>query len=508
MTTAESVPERTGAVAGGIETDRSVTRKDLRLNRDPARVIAKLFVPGSYGAEMTARAEGVVRRVLALSDADAETAYARTLDGFDGRHRGLEAVFAEHFRVIEHRVDHGVELSDLRKLLVGAHFTQEYAVEGAAFTNPSIVPHPDQDGLAPGQLRFLMSARSVGEGHVSSVEFRTGVLGPDGDLTVDEPSPYAHLGRVQDTFYERSMLHAALDGTADDDDEVVAFLVHHLPERFSDADLEACLAELPPQLLVLERTHRTFSRIHWFVACHYTLCFDGDAGVSERVLWPLSPTERRGIEDVRFVQCTDDDGRKVYRGTYTAYNGARTVTQLMETSDFRTFHMGQLFGDSVGGKGMALFPRQIGGRYLALAGQGRDGSAILGSADGRVWSESRDLQMPEPPWALTRAGNCGSPIETDAGWLVLTYGIGPMRVYALGAVLLDLEEPARVVGMLPNPLVVAAQEERDAYVPNIVYSCGALKHQDTLVIPYGFGDMGIEFATVPVSGLLDRMVGE
>ncbi|MBW8806130.1 MAG: hypothetical protein AUG49_19460 [Catenulispora sp. 13_1_20CM_3_70_7] len=508
MTTAESVPERTGTVAGGIETDRSVTRKDLRLNRDPARVIAKLFVPGSYGPEMSARAAGVVHRVLALSDADAEAAYARTIDGFNGRHRGLEAVFAENFSVIAHRVDHDIDLSGLRKLLVGALFTQEYAIEGAAFTNPSMIPHPDQDGLGPGQLRFVMSARSIGEGNLSCTEFRTGVLGQDGHLTVDEPSPYAHVGRVQQTLYERSTLRAALDGAADDDDEVVAFLLHHLPERFSDADLEACLGQLPPQLLVLERTHRTFSRIHWFVACHYTICFADDADVSERVLWPLSPTERKGIEDARFVRCTDDDGRELYRGTYTAYNGTQAVTQLMETSDFRTFRMAQMFGATVADKGMALFPCQVGGRYLALSGQGRNGSAIVSSADGRVWSHPQRLKMPEQPWALTYVGNCGSPIKTDAGWLVLTYGIGPMRVYALGAVLLDLEEPTRVIGALPDPLVVAAQEERDAYVPNVVYSCGAMKYQDTLVIPYGIGDMGIEFATVPVSGLLDRMVGK
>jgi predicted GH43/DUF377 family glycosyl hydrolase len=507
MTTAESVPAHSHTVARGIETDEQVTRKRLRLNRDPSRVIAKLFAPGAQGHEMHSRAAGVVRRVVALSDEEAAAAYARTLEGFSSRHRNLEETFLENFRTIEHRVAHGVQLSPLRRLLIGAHFTQEYAIEGAAFTNPSMVPHPDQSGLAPGELRFLMSGRAIGEGHVSSVEFRTGVIGPNGELTVDKPSQFAHVGRVAATRYESSALRAALGGPADDD-EVLAYLLHHLPEQFTDAELEARLGELPPQLLVLEKTYRTFSRIHWFVACHYRVEFEGDEGVSERVLWPQSPIECRGMEDARFVQCVDDTGKTLYRGTYTAFNGTDTASQLIETTDFRTFQTSQLFGPAAGNKGLALFPRRIGGRRMALSRWDQESNSIAMSDDGLVWSESQPLDIPAHPWALTQVGNCGSPIETDAGWLVVTHGVGPMRVYALGAVLLDLEDPTRVLGSLENPLLNAAPDERDGYVPNVVYSCGALKHEDTLVIPYGFGDMGIEFATVPVSGLVERLLGK
>ncbi|NUR27396.1 MAG: hypothetical protein HOV83_16380 [Catenulispora sp.] len=464
-------------------------------------------MPGAQGPEMNSRAAGVVRRVLALSDEEAEAAYAKTLEGFSSRHRNLEATFVEDFRTIEHRVAHGVELSPLRKLLIGAHFTHEYAIEGAAFTNPSMVPHPNQSGLAPGELRFLMSARAIGEGHLSSVEFRTGVIGPDGELTMDEPSPYAHLGRVTATRYERSMLRAALAGPADDD-EVLAYLLHHLPEQFTDAELESRLGELHPQLLVLEKTYRTFARIHWFVACHYRLEFEGDEGVSERVLWPESPTERQGMEDARFVRFVEDSGEVVYRGTYTAYNGTDTATQLIETTDFQSFQMSQLFGHAVGNKGLALFPRRIGGRYMAMSRWDRESNSIAVSDDGMVWEDSQGLDIPAHPWALTQVGNCGSPIETDAGWLVLTHGVGPMRVYALGAVLLDLEDPTRVIGSLAEPLLIATPDERDGYVPNVVYSCGALKHEDVLVIPYGFGDMGIEFATVSVSALVERLLGK
>ena len=504
MTTAESVPARTHTMTPGIATDELVTRKRLRLNRDPRRVIAKLFMPGSQGPEMSSRAAGVVQRVLALSDMEAKEAYERTLEGFSTRHRNLEETFLENFRTIKHRIAHGVELSHARRCLIGAHFTQEYAIEGAALTNPSMVPHPDQSGLADGELRFLMSARAIGEGHLSCVEFRTGVIGPDGELRVDDPSPYAHVGRVKETRYQRSTFRAAL-AAPNDDDEVLAYLLHHLPEEFTDAELESRLGELHPQLLVLEKTYQTFARIHWFVACHYRLAFEDDADVSERVLWPESPTERRGIEDARFVRSTDD-GR--YRATYTAYNGSDTACQLIETTDFTSFQMSQLYGPAVGDKGLALFPRKVGGRHLALSRWDRESNSIAVSDDGLVWQDSHKLAVPARPWALTQAGNCGSPIETEAGWLVLTHGVGAMRVYALGAVLLDLEDPTRVIGSSAEPLLTASPEERDGYVPNVVYSCGGLKHEDTLVIPYGFGDMGIEFATVRVSELVERLLGK
>jgi predicted GH43/DUF377 family glycosyl hydrolase len=504
MTTAESVPARTETMTGGIATDKLVSRKRLRLNRDPRRVIAKLFMPGSQGPEMTSRASGVVQRVLALSEAEAEAAYRQTLDSFSTRHRNLEETFLENFRTIEHRVAHGVELTHPRRCLIGAHFTQEYAIEGAALTNPSMVPHPDQSGLADGELRFLMSARAIGEGHLSCVEFRTGVIGPDGELQVDEPSPYAHVGQVKATRYQRSALRAAL-GDADDDDEVLAYLLRHLPEEFTDAQLESRLGQLHPQLLVLEKTYHTFARIHWFVACHYRLEFGDDAGVSERVVWPEAPTERHGMEDARFVHCADDG---IYRATYTAYNGSEAAGQLIETTDFTSFQMSQLFGRAVGEKGLALFPRKVGGRYLALSRWDRESNSIAVSDDGRVWQESHRLQMPPHPWSLTQVGNCGSPIETEAGWLVLTHGVGPMRVYAIGAALLDLEDPTRVLGSSVEPLLIAAPDERDGYVPNVVYTCGGLKHRDTLVIPYGFGDMGIEFATVSVSMLVESLLGK
>ncbi|ACU72231.1 glycosidase PH1107-related [Catenulispora acidiphila DSM 44928] len=504
MTTAESVPAQ--SPARGLEADELVTRRRLRLNRDPSRVIAKLFLPGGQPPDMNSRAGGVVRRVLTLSDVEVEASYTQILEQFGSRHRDLQETFAENYRTIEHRVGHDKDVSEQRRLLIGAHFTHEYAIEGAALTNPSMVPHPDQSGLRPGELRFLMSARAIGEGHLSCVEFRTGVIGSGGELRVDQPSPHASIGSVRATRYERSLLAAAMAGHGEDD-EVVAYLLRHLPEHFTDAELEARLGELHPQLLVQENTYRTVSRIHWFLACQYRLEFSADADVSEHVLWPQSPTERRGVEDARFVRCVDPDGSVMYRGTYTAYSGSDSATQLMETPDFQTFQMSQLFGPAVGSKGLALFPRQVEGRHVALSRWDPESNAIATSQDGRIWQRAGSLDAPLRQWELTQVGNCGSPIETEAGWLALTHGVGPMRTYALGAILLDLKDPTQVVGTLRDPLLIAAPDERDGYVPNVVYSCGALKHEDLLVIPYGFGDMGIEFATVSVSGLLERLEG-
>ncbi|GAA2063964.1 glycoside hydrolase family 130 protein [Catenulispora yoronensis] len=505
MTVSEAVPPVVRAAVGGIAVDELlVTRRRLRLNRDPSRVVARLFVPGAHPPEMSSRAAAVVRRIMALTDDEVELAYERLVAGFGGRHRDLERTFADNFRVVAHRVPGEAKLSGLRELLIGAHFTHEYAIEGAAFTNPSMVAHPDQSGLEPGQLRFLMSARAIGEGHLSCVEFRTGIVGPNGELTVDPPSPYAGTGHLHTATYSRTQLAHALNRPYEDD-EILAFLLHHLPENFTEAELEGLLGALSPELLVLERTFQTLSRVHWFIACQYRVQFPEDRDVSENVLWPTSPTERHGIEDARFVRFTDDDGRSTYRATYTAYDGSETRTQVLETDDFRTFRMSQLFGKAVGNKGLALFPRKINGQYAALSRWDRESNSLATSQDGRVWPEARDLEVPFHNWDLMQVGNCGSPVETEEGWLVLTHGVGAMRVYALGALLLDLDDPSRVLAALKEPLLIASPDERDGYVPNVVYSCGPLKHQDTLVIPYGFGDMGVEFATVPVPALLERM---
>jgi predicted GH43/DUF377 family glycosyl hydrolase len=485
----------------GIAAHDLVTRGNLRLERDPGRVITRLLAPGTRPAMVRDRPTDVIERVLSLDDREITDAYHQTVRTFGRRHRGLQATFEENFRAMRHRVPVSADLDTERRLLIGALFTHEIAVEGAALTNPSMVPHPDQNGLEPGALRFVMSARAIGEGHISAIEFRTGVVAPDGAVGVDPPSPYAACGVPDADSYRRSLLAEALGG-AEEDDEVAAFLLRRLPTWFCEADIERGLSQLPAQLRVLDKTHKAIADVHRFLACQYRESFEEGADLSERVLWPMSPDEHSGLEDARFVRFTDADGRTDYRATYTANGGTATHPHLLRTTDFRTFSTSQMFGRAAGEKDLALFPRPVRGRYLAMSRWDREHNAVAASEDGLIWPHATVLHVRPRAWRLMKTGNCGPPIETDAGWLVLTHGVGPMRAYALGAMLLDLEHPTRVLGVLDEPLLQVTPEDRDGYVPNVVYSCGALKNGDTLVIPYGFGDMGIEFATAPISELL------
>ncbi len=487
-----------------VATHGLVTRSAQRLAPDPGRVIAKLFVPGEELPEHESRTALVVSRVLALSDAEVDAALSAALAAFTARHRDLRGTFADHFETIAHRIPRATPLSGPRRLLIGSYFTHEYAIEGAALCNPSMVAHPDQSGLAPGETRFVLSARGIGEGHMSCIEFRTGVAGPDGRIDLQPPGPYAGTGRVRSPHYESQQFEAMLSATGDDD-EVAAFLHRHLPRRFDAVQLGQTLERLPARLTARQATHRTIERIRWIAASSYDLGFQRDTAISERVLWPNAPTERRGMEDARFVRFTDEHGAASYCATYTAFDGASVTPQRLHTTEFRTFQITQLTGPAASNKGMALFPRQVGGSYLALSRWDRESISLATSPDNQTWSIGETVHAPGRVWELTQVGNCGSPIETEAGWLVLTHGVGPMRTYSIGAILLDLDHPARVLASLPEPLITATARERDGYVPNVVYSCGAMRHQDALVIPYGTSDTAIAFATVSIPHLLDRM---
>lgn len=481
-----------------------VTRAPQRLTPDPSRVIAKLFVPGEEVPEHESRTALVIARVLALSDGDVDATLSATLASFAPRHRDLPGTFADHFETVAHRIPRATALSGSRRLLIGSYFTHEYAIEGAALCNPCMVAHPDQSGLGPDQTRFVLSARAIGEGHLSCIELRTGVAGPGGRVEVAPPAPYAGTGRIRPPQYDLRQFEAMVSATGDDD-EVAAFLHRHLPRRFDAAQLGQTLERLPARLTARQGTHRTIERIRWIAASSYDLGFPRESTISERVLWPHAPTERHGMEDARFVRFTDGRGAASYYATYTAFDGASVTPQRLHTTDFRTFQITQLTGPAATNKGMALFPRQVGGSYLALSRWDRESTSVATSPDLQTWSVGATVHAPGRPWELTQVGNCGSPIETEAGWLVLTHGVGPMRTYSIGALLLDLDRPDRVLASLPEPLITATAQERDGYVPNVVYSCGAMRHHDALVIPYGTGDTAIAFATVPLADLLARM---
>ena len=398
------------------------------------------------------RALAVIDRILDLTELEAEQTLERTLDRFSAGHRDLCETLERNFQLIADRLDREISPSSMRRRLIGAYFTQEYALEAAALFNPSMVAHPDQAACQPGDVRFIMSLRAVGEGHLSSIEFRTGTFGEAG-IRFDEPGRFIDTGRT-----------------------------HHVP---NDRDL--LLGQM--------------------AASSYAVEFDERSALSERVLWPASPAESHGMEDARFVRFTDR-GEAMYYATYTAFDGSQVAPHLLETTDFRTFTVSQLSGPSARNKGMALFPRRIAGHFAALSRWDRESNAIAYSDDGQRWSEAATIQVPVRPWELVQLGNCGSPIETSAGWLVFTHGVGPMREYGIGVILLDREEPERLIGALAEPLLVADETERTGYVPNVVYSCGAMLHDGSIVLPYGCSDSSVRIAIIDLSLLLERLVSD
>jgi predicted GH43/DUF377 family glycosyl hydrolase len=482
----------------------AVTRTPIRLEPDPSRVIATLFMPGEEMPEDHSRATAVIDRVLALSDDEVRATLADVSSRFAWRHRELDAVFRRHFDIVASRLPPGAEPSDERQLLIGSYFTHEESPEGAALTNPSVVEHPDQSGLNPGESRFVMSARAVGEGHVSTLEFRTGVIGPNLEVNLDEPGRFCVTGRPQRATYERDLFYAQL-AEPGYDDETTELILGGLPPRFDWAQLDEAISALDRHVLSRKASRDTIRRFGWVAANNYEVTFPEDTAIDERVLIPVGTTESHGMEDARFVRFIEDHGRVMYYATYTAYDGNHVVPQLLATEDFRTFRAHQLSGPAARNKGMALFPRRVDGRYVGLSRWDRESISVSESDDLWTWGPPATIQVPEHPWEVTQIGNCGSPIETSAGWLVLTHGVGPMRTYALGATLLDLDDPHRVIATLPEPLLTAAADERNGYVPNVVYTCGGLVHGEGLVLPFGFGDRGIGIALVDLPSLLDRL---
>lgn len=487
--------------------DAVVTRSPQRLVADRSRVITTLFVPGQEGFEAhESRAGAALRRVLALSEDDVQASINDVMTRFGERHRDLVVTFGQHARELTDRLDPGIELSADRMLLLGATFTNEVAIEGAALCNPSIVEHPDQAGTAPGSLRFVMSVRGIGEGHRSSIGFRTGTVDDTGAAVVDEPSRFAAAGVTTPTLLDASVFRHELGRAhaAEAAERVLA----GLGERFSRSDLEDQLDWLHRHRVTRRHAAETIDLIRSIADRAYAVEFASDTALSERVLWPSTEAEAVGMEDARLVRFVDDDGSVVYHATYTAYSGSRICQQLLTTGDFRSFASAPLVGDAAANKGLALFPRRLHGRYAALSRSDRESNTVAFSDDLSVWTTTLPLQRPLQAWETLQLGNCGPPLETAEGWLVLTHGVGPMRTYRIGAILLDLDDPTRMIGRLRRPLLSPTADEQDGYVPNVVYSCGALVHADTLVLPYGIGDAQIGIATVPLPDLLALLRSE
>lgn len=417
----------------GVRKDREV------LSCRPQRVVAKFYDPG--GSERT---KNLIDRVMRLSDDECTALYADVMDDFSYRHKRLDDMITLNYERISHLIAER-SLSPQKKKLLGAFFTHEYSIESTALFNPSIVPHPDQAQIPSGSLRFIMSLRAVGEGHISSLVFRSGVIDQAGRVAYDPGELFAELPSVN------------------------------------------------PDPLLTRDTPSPDS---------YELSFHPESTLAERVIFPVLKEESKGLEDMRFVRFTDDDGHVGYYATYTAYDGHHILSKLLETEDFLTFRMSRLSGSEVAGKGMALFPRKLKGKYVMISRQDGEMLYYMESSDLMRWDAKRLLRAPRDGWELMQIGNCGSPIETERGWILITHGVGPMRKYCIGVDLLDLDDPSRVIARLPHPLIAPDDYEREGYVPNVVYTCGALRHGSMLMVPYGISDVGTRFSMVRLEELL------
>lgn len=479
-------------------------RVAAELHPDPARVIARLFLPGEEIISGRSRIGTLVDRVMALPEADLEPRLAALMTEFGSRHRQFPELLAEHAAIVQTSLPEGVSLSPARKLLLGATFTAEYAVEGAALCNPSAVQHPDQSGLIAGQLRVVLSVRGIGEGHLSSIGFVEALIGPGPRWTFEPRQLPAVVGASSPGRARRSYLRARLlelgplDGLA-------RGVLGSLPEEFSHAQLEDAVAALAPALLVSPGAAATVDAMRRLVTASYQVRFPDEVALSQQVLMPATPQESHGVEDARFVRFTTDDGTAEYRGTYTAYDGQRIEPRMIVSADLRTFRAQGLAGPAAHNKGMAIFPRKINGRYVSLCRSDGESTGVSTSTDGIRWSTPITVQVPDGFWALLQVGNCGSPLETEQGWLVLTHGVGPMRVYSVGAVLLDLHDPTKLIKRLAEPLLQTSAADRNGYVPNVVYSCGGIIHDGRLWVPQGIGDSRIGVAWVDVAELVAAM---
>ena len=483
----------------------NLKRSDVSIGPNARRVVARPFIPGFVGtldALGGSRVDQIVERVLGLSsnEVSARLAQARAL--FGDRHRDLEARWEANFL---EALPHSARMHSIQgetRALIGAYFTQEYSFEAAALCNPSIVPDPAWDGEGP--LRFIMSARAIGEGHISSIEFRTGNVTEEGEVTLEDVGPLVATGRRTSVVYQKLSFLAKLEELGADPD-IADDIVGRLPERFIFDDLAVVLPNVDAPASYPASAFETIRLIHWLASSNYRLEFV-NGPLSERLIFPAGPSDSHGMEDARFVRFVDDDGSSTYYATYTAYDGFQILPQLIQTHDFLAFDITTMSGDSARNKGLALFPVKIDGNYAALSRHDRERLYLSYTDDIRSWDSSELIYEPLAGWEVVQVGNCGSPIETDDGWLVITHGVGPMRRYCLGAVLLDRKDPSQVLGRLARPFLEPGEGEREGYVPNVVYSCGGLVHGGNLVLPFGVADHSIGIAIVPLDDLIGAMV--
>ena len=482
-----------------------VNRKETIFYPDPSRIIARFLFTDNN------RASNIIRSVMGMSDEDVSVALKQTLRDYSMRHRNISKIFKNHFRKVIDLISQmemdPEAIDESRSMLIGSYFTMEYSIESAAFFNPSIIEHPDQKEIGPGRKRIIFSFRATGEGHISSIVFRTGVLDESGNLTLEPTGKMLEEAeRIQRHVYNKKSFAHKLDEMLGYGGIIPpALILDKLNEEFSYRELCDCIEENQKALHLASDKEVLFNQIKWLASSHYELEFSLDTNISERVIFPVSVNEKNGIEDARFVKFRDDNGEVVYYATYTAFDGTTILPKLLETGDFYHFKVLPLHGEIAINKGMALFPRKVKGQYAMLCRTDGYSNYIAFSDHLTIWRDAKLLQQPKFPWEFIQIGNGGSPVETEEGWLVITHGVGPMREYVLGASLFDIDEPEKEIGRLQFPLLMPNAEEREGYVPNVVYSCGSMIHNGHLVIPYAMSDYASTYATVHLNELLTEL---
>lgn len=506
-------PDKSGVVGG-----MAPRKQAIRLNPDSSRVIPRMLVFSDQ------RMRNIIERVLSLPEKLLPDLLDTIMRDFGKRHRNLERTFLRHYQVVSENLGWYDELSDERKLLVGSYLTMEYSLESAALFNPSIVPHPNQEGVPINHLRTIISLRALGEGHISSIEFRNAVIDDHNRVILEPMSRFVapadvypdrqydkHLFILKlcdmTVTWESSGLDHALKASGE---SVIDGVMNNLHDTFTINELKQSMIEYKceHQEGQSELLEELYSRMILLARSNYELDFPSDSELSERVIFPVSSSEANGIEDARFVAFRDDSGCVTYYATYTAYDGRKVLTQFLETTDFLRFKVHTLNGKFSQSKGMALFPRKVGGLYAMISRIDGESLYIMYSDNLHFWDSVEKIQLPFYPWELTQIGNCGSPMETEEGWLLLTHGVGPMRRYSIGVLLLDLEDPLKVKAQLPEPLLSPEEDEREGYVPNVVYSCGSLIHNGEVIIPYAIADTSSRVATIPLPELFQSMERE
>lgn len=480
-----------------------VTRKHVNFLPDSSRVVARYFM---NGIEAT---KDMLKLVFEMDDSEVHVALHQTLREFAYRHRNITRLFKKHCNnvrgIIEQMEVNFDELSNDRKLLIGSYLTMEYSLESTAFFNPSIIPDIDQTYLEEGEMRVIISFRATGEGHISSIVFRRAILDKNNDLYMMSIGKSMDLAEVSHKkLYHKGRFVKKMKEMKIPE-QYSKVIVENLPDHFEYSALKNSVNNILKANDISTDKRLALEEITWLVDSYYDIVFEPDSDISERVIYPISDSESGGIEDARFVRFTDDDGSMKFYATYTAYNGHAILPKFLSTDDFYTFRIMPFHGKGAMGKNLALFPKKINGKYAMLSRLDGVNNYIMFSDRNTLWTDPILLQKPKYPWEFSKIGNCGSPIWTEKGWLIITHGVGPMRRYCIGASLFDLEDPTKELGRLKEPLLMPLENEREGYVPNVVYSCGSIIHNHQLILPYAVSDYSTTYAVVEMEALFDAL---